>query len=196
MKKTLQLVLSLTIISAVCAAVLAIVNAATKERIANLATLKANAAARAVLPAAVKAIDSRTIPGDSPGDAEITVFVGYADDTKTQIAGYAVLGLSKKGYGGAIQLMVGLNPDRTVVTYQVLAAAETPGLGSKLSTPEFMKQFSGMDASSDLSVKKDGGAVEAITSATITSRAICDAINNARATLANHLASAKNGQKK
>ena len=122
MKKTLQLVLSLTLISAVCAAVLAIVNAATKERIANLATLKANAAARAVLPAAVKAIDSRKIPGDAPGDAEITVFIGYADDAKTQIAGYAVPGLSKKGYGGAIQLMVGLNPDRTVVTYQVLAA--------------------------------------------------------------------------
>ena len=103
MKKTLQLVLSLTLISAVCAAVLAIVNAATKERIANLATLKANNAARAVLPASVKAIDSRTIPGDAPGDAEITVFVGYADDAKTQIAGYAVPGLSKKGYGGAIR---------------------------------------------------------------------------------------------
>ena len=148
MKKTLQLVLSLTLISAVCAAVLAIVNAATKERIANLATLKANAAARAVLPATVKAIDSRKIPGDAPGDAEITVFVGYADDAKTKIAGYAVPGLSKKGYGGAIQLMVGLNPDRTVVTYQVLAASETPGLGSNLSTPAFIARFKDQPAAS------------------------------------------------
>ena len=48
--------LSLTAISAVCAAVLAVVNSVTKERIANIATLKANAAARAVLPASVKAI--------------------------------------------------------------------------------------------------------------------------------------------
>ncbi len=178
MKKTLQLVLSLTLISAVCAAVLAIVNAATKERIANLATLKANAAARAVLPAAVKAIDSRTIPGDAPGDAEITVFVGYADDAKTQLAGYAVPGLSKKGYGGAIQLMVGLNPDRTVVTYQVLAAGETPGLGSNLSTPAFIARFKDQPAA-NVKVTKDGGKIEALTSATITSRAVCDAVANA-----------------
>lgn len=178
MKKTLQLVLSLTLISAVCAAVLAIVNAATKERIANLATLKANAAARAVLPAAVKAIDSRTIPGDAPGDAEITVFVGYADDAKTQLAGYAVPGLSKKGYGGAIQLMVGLNPDRTVVTYQVLAAGETPGLGSNLTTPAFIARFKGQPAA-NVKVTKDGGQIEALTSATITSRAVCDAVANA-----------------
>ena len=173
MKKTLQLVLSLTLISAVCAAVLAIVNAATKERIANLATLKANAAARAVLPAAVKAIDSRTIPGDAPG-----VFVGYADDAKTQIAGYAVPGLSKKGYGGAIQLMVGLNPDRTVVTYQVLAAGETPGLGSNLTTPAFIARFKDQPAA-NVKVTKDGGQIEALTSATITSRAVCDAVANA-----------------
>ena len=178
MKKTLQLVLSLTLISAVCAAVLAIVNAATKERIANLATLKANAAARAVLPAAVKAIDSRTIPGDAPGDAEITVFVGYADDAKTQLAGYAVPGLSKKGYGGAIQLMVGLNPDRTVVTYQVLAAGETPGLGSNLTTPAFIARFKDQPAA-NVKVTKDGGQIEALTSATITSRAVCDAVANA-----------------
>ena len=180
MKKTLQLVLSLTLISAVCAAVLAIVNAATKERIANLATLKANNAARAVLPASVKAIDSRTIPGDAPGDAEITVFVGYADDAKTQpqLAGYAVPGLSKKGYGGAIQLMVGLNPDRTVVTYQVLAAGETPGLGSNLSTPAFIARFKDQPAA-NVKVTKDGGKIEALTSATITSRAVCDAVANA-----------------
>ena len=178
MKKTLQLVLSLTLISAVCAAVLAIVNAATKERIANLATLKANAAARAVLPTAVKAIDSRKIPGDAPGDAEITVFIGYADDAKTQIAGYAVPGLSKKGYGGAIQLMVGLNPDRTVVTYQVLAAGETPGLGSNLTTPAFIARFKDQPAA-NVKVTKDGGQIEALTSATITSRAVCDAVANA-----------------
>ena len=150
MKKTLQLVLSLTLISAVCAAV----------------------------PASVKAIDSRTIPGDAPGDAEITVFVGYADDAKTQLAGYAVPGLSKKGYGGTIQLMVGLNPDRTVVTYQVLAAGETPGLGSNLSTPAFIARFKDQPAAS-VKVTKDGGKIEALTSATITSRAVCDAVANA-----------------
>ena len=174
MKKILQLILSLTLISAVCAAVLAIVNNATKERIANLATLKANNAARAVLPATVKAIE----PVKDPADASLTAFIGYADDAKTQIAGYAVPGLTAKGYGGNIRLMVGLNPDRTVISYQVLAAAETPGLGSNLTTPAFIARFKDQPAAS-VKVTKDGGKIEALTSATITSRAVCDAVADA-----------------
>lgn len=174
MKKILQLILSLTLISAVCAAVLAIVNNATKERIANLATLKANNAACAVLPASVKAIE----PVKDPADASLTAFIGYADDAKTQIAGYAVPGLTAKGYGGNIRLMVGLNPDRTVISYQVLAAAETPGLGSNLTTPAFISRFKDQPAAS-VKVTKDGGKIEALTSATITSRAVCDAVADA-----------------
>ena len=174
MKKILQLILSLTLISAVCAAVLAIVNNATKERIANLATLKANNAARAVLPADIKAIE----PVQDPADASLTAFIGYADDAKTQIAGYAVPGLTAKGYGGNIRLMVGLKPDRTVISYQVLAAAETPGLGSNLSTPTFIARFKDQPAAS-VKVSKDGGQIEALTSATITSRAVCDAVADA-----------------
>ena len=174
MKKILQLILSLTLISAVCAAVLAIVNNATKERIANLATLKANNAARAVLPASVKAIE----PVKDPADASLTAFIGYADDAKTQVAGYAVPGLTAKGYGGNIRLMVGLNPDRTVISYQVLAAAETPGLGSNLTTPAFISRFKDQPAAS-VKVTKDGGKIEALTSATITSRAVCDAVADA-----------------
>ena len=174
MKKILQLILSLTLISAVCAAVLAIVNNATKERIANLATLKANNAARAVLPASVKAIE----PVKDPADASLTAFIGYADDAKTQIAGYAVPGLTAKGYGGNIRLMVGLNPDRTVISYQVLAAAETPGLGSNLTTPAFISRFKDQPAAS-VKVTKDGGKIEALTSATISSRAVCDAVADA-----------------
>ena len=174
MKKILQLILSLTLISAVCAAVLAIVNNATKERIANLATLKANNAARAVLPANVKAI----VPREDPADASLTAFIGYADDAKTQIAGYAVPGLTAKGYGGNIRLMVGLNPDRTVISYQVLTAGETPGLGSNLTMPAFIARFKGQPAA-DVAVTKDGGKIEALTSATITSRAVCDAVADA-----------------
>ncbi len=174
MKKILQLILSLTLISAVCAAVLAIVNNATKERIANLATLKANNAARAVLPASVKAIE----PVKDPADASLTAFIGYADDAKTKVAGYAVPGLTAKGYGGNIRLMVGLNPDRTVISYQVLAAAETPGLGSNLTTPAFIARFKDQPAAS-VKVTKDGGKIEALTSATITSRAVCDAVADA-----------------
>ena len=97
--------------------------------------------------------------------------------------GYTAEGTCKDGYGGDITLMVGFKKDKkTVISYKVLAASETPGLGMKLKTPEFAGQFSGKDGSS-LKVKKDGGEIEAITSATITSRAVCRAIADAQSKL-------------
>ena len=97
--------------------------------------------------------------------------------------GYTAEGRSGEGYGGDIVLMVGFKKDKkTVISYKVLQASETPGLGMKLKTPEFSGQFSGKDGSS-LKVKKDGGDIEAITSATITSRAVCKAIADAQSKL-------------
>ncbi len=178
MKKILQLILSLTLISAVCAAVLAIVNNATKERIASLDKLMAQAAAREVMPEGVKVVEELRADPQAPGDDTLKAFIGYADDAKKTVLGYAVPGISSKGYGGDIRLMVGLKPDRTVISYKKLAAGETPGLGAKLSTPEFITRFKGQPAT-NVAVTKDGGKIEALTSATITSRAVCDAINNA-----------------
>ena len=150
MKKILGLVLSLTIISGVCAAVLAYVDSITKEPIKATAEKNREAAKQAVLC------------GEE---------------------GYTAEGTCKDGYGGDITLMVGFKTDKkTVISYKVLAAAETPGLGMKLKTPEFAGQFAGKDGTS-LKVKKDGGEIEAITSATITSRAVCKAIADAQSKL-------------
>ena len=174
MKKILQLVLALTVISAICAAVLALVNSKTKDRIASLTAEKTATAAKAVLPSDVKATDVRP----DPANPDLTVMIGYADAAKSKVLGYAVPGTSQKGYGGEIRLMVGLTAARKVVTYQTLAANETPGLGAKLGDAAFVKQFGGKDGPS-LKVKKDGGAIDAITGATITSRAVCEAIADA-----------------
>ena len=150
MKKILSLVVSLTLISGVCAAVLAYVNGITAEPIKATAAKAREAAKAAVLC------------GEE---------------------GYAVEGRSGEGYGGDIVLMVGFKKDKkTVISYKVLQAYETPGLGMKLKTPEFADQFSGKDGSA-LKVKKDGGDIEAITSATITSRAVCKAIADAQSKL-------------
>ena len=173
MKKILQLVLALTAISAVCAAVLALVNDITKGRIASLVAAKTTRAAADVLPGA-QTFETRP----DPADTNLTVTIGYADAAKARIVGYAVPGISPSGYGGAIRLMVGLAPDRAVITYQVLAANETPGLGAKLGDAGFAKQFGGKSGTS-LKVKKDGGQIDAITGATITSRAVCEAIADA-----------------
>ena len=150
MKKILGLVLSLTIISGVCAAVLAYVDSITKEPIRQTAERNREAAKQAVL-------------------------CGQE--------GYTAEGTCKDGYGGDITLMVGFKTDKkTVISYKVLAASETPGLGMKLKTPEFAGQFAGKDGRA-LKVKKDGGEIEAITSATITSRAVCRAIADAQSKL-------------
>ncbi len=150
MKKMLGLLVSLTLISGACAAVLAYVNSITKDPIAATAEKAREAAKAAVLC------------GEE---------------------GYAVEGRSGEGYGGDIVLMVGFKKDKkTVISYKVLQASETPGLGMKLKTPEFADQFSGKDGSA-LKVKKDGGDIEAITSATITSRAVCKAIADAKSKL-------------
>ena len=174
MKKILQLVLALTVISAICAAVLAFVNSKTKDRIASLTAEKTANAAKTVLPSDVVATDARP----DPSNADLKVTIGYADAAKTKVVGYAAPGMSPKGYGGEIRLMVGLTPERKVISYQTLAANETPGLGAKLGDAAFAKQFGGKDGPS-LKVKKDGGEIDAITGATITSRAVCEAIADA-----------------
>ena len=150
MKKMFSLLASLTLISGVCAAVLAYVNSITAAPIAATAEKAREAAKAAVL---------------------------CGED------GYTAEGRSGEGYGGDIVLMVGFKKDKkTVISYKVLQASETPGLGMKLKTPEFTGQFAGKDGSS-LKVKKDGGEIEAITSATITSRAVCKAIADAQSKL-------------
>ena len=150
MKKILGLVCSLTIISGVCAGVLAYVDSITKEPIKATAEKNREQAKKAVLC------------GEE---------------------GYTAEGTCKDGYGGDITLMVGFKKDKkTVISYKVLAASETPGLGMKLKTPEFADQFKGKDGTA-LKVKKDGGTIEAITSATITSRAVCKAIADAQSKL-------------
>lgn len=91
--------------------------------------------------------------------------------------GTAVKTKSAKGYSGDIWLMVGLNDAGEVLRIQVLEHRETPGLGSKMSQPSFLHQYFGKNPGVDnLKVKKDGGQVDAITGATISSRAFSEAV--------------------
>ena len=170
MKKIFGLILSLTIISGVCAAVLAYVDSITKDPIARMRVQQEQAAVKAVLPSGATEVVEGT-----------GFFVGMNE--KNDVVGYAAKGKDGGGYGGDIELMVGFKSDKkTVVCYKTLAASETPGLGMKLKTPEFADQFKDKNGSA-LKVKKDGGEIEAITSATITSRAVCRAIADAQSKL-------------
>jgi electron transport complex protein RnfG len=80
--------------------------------------------------------------------------------------------------------MAGFNTDGSVYNITVLQHQETPGLGSKMDEPTFKDQFKNINPTKIiLKVKKDGGQIDAITAATISSRAFCDAVQRAYNTL-------------
>ena len=169
MKEAIKLILVLTIICAVSSALLAAVYSKTKEPIAkSLEVRTANAAAK-VMPEGVAVPERKEIGG-------VTFFVAKKDE---RITAMALEGRSKNGYGGEIVLMVGLSADGKLVNYQKLVANETPGLGTKMESDGFRKPLLGRPLKGDWRVKKDGGEVDAITAATISSRAVLECIRDA-----------------
>ncbi len=100
------------------------------------------------------------------------------------IVGYAVNTYTKNGFSGNISVMAGFKPDGSISNITVLEHKETPGLGTKMTEPKFKDQFIGKNPSEfALKVKKDGGQIDAITAATISSRAFCDALQRGYNTL-------------
>lgn len=152
----------------------------TKSQIAQAEKEKQEEAIKAVLPEFDR-LEARRI--ETPdGNGTLTAYTAYAQDVPV---GTAIQTFTKKGFAGEIQLMAGLLPDGTLYRVRVLQHAETPGLGSKMTDPKFAGQFENRHPQTfRLRVKKDGGDVDAITAATISSRAYCDALERAFNTLA------------
>lgn len=92
------------------------------------------------------------------------------------VIGYTFIARGK-GYGGEISILVGINKDFTVKKITIIANTETPGLGTKIKENFFTDQFAGL-SSKDISLTRDGGKIDAITSATISSRAVTDAVKS------------------
>ena len=107
----------------------------------------------------------------------IEIYTGYQDE---DMIGTAIVSGSEKGYNGLIKIMVGFDPDGTIRNIAVLEQKETPGLGTKIKNDKFIQQYRGKHpATFDLKVKKDKGDVDAITGATITTRAYSEAVQTA-----------------
>jgi len=93
-----------------------------------------------------------------------------------KLVGTAIRTYTNTGYNGLIILMVGISPDEIIKNIAVVEHKETPGLGTKMADPKFKDQFKELDPSQvDLRVEKDGGDIDAITAATISSRAFAKA---------------------
>ena len=176
-----NMVLSLTIISLVASACLGFVYEITKEPIAASVLNKKLNAIKQVVP------DFNNNPNDEmyrlptgEGDS-LDIYPAKKDN---ELIGYAVNTYTNKGFSGRINIMAGFKPDGTILNIVVLEHKETPGLGTKMTDPLFKDQFNDKNpADFTLKVKKDGGQVDAITAATISSRAFCDAIQRAYNTL-------------
>ena len=92
----------------------------------------------------------------------------------------AIKSYTNTGFGGRIELMIGFNVDGSIKSFKVISSNETPGLGSKVDEPKFKEQLEGFYPQRQiLKVKQDGGDVDAVTAATISSRAVLRAIERA-----------------
>lgn len=96
-------------------------------------------------------------------------------DQSFPAVGYAFM-TDGKGYGGKIGILVGLETNRALRGIRVISHQETPGLGAKITDTGFLDQFVGL-VPAQLALARDGGAVDAITGATISSRAVAEGIS-------------------
>ena len=179
----LNMFIAMFVICVVSGGVLGIVYNATKDPIAAAETAKKTEAIKNVLPEFNEL--KETMVKSALEDVEIPFYLAY--DANNNFIGAAVETFTNKGFSGNISLMVGILANGTINNISVLQHAETPGLGSKMSESSFKDQFNNKNTTSfNFNVKKDGGDVDAITAATISSRAFCDAVNRALSTFENN----------
>ena len=172
------MLVALLVIAAVSGGVLGLVYGVTKDTIAEVDQKKNEAAIQAVLPLEGEInYEADTMQFTYEG-VDMTFPCNLAYDANGNFQGAAVK-TSEGGFGGKIDMMVGFLADGTIKGTSVLSHAETPGLGANM-TGKFKDQFVDKNpADFKLIVKKDGGDVDAITAATITSRAFSKAVDKA-----------------
>lgn len=195
----LNMALMLTLIAVVAAGLLAWVNNVTSGPIEEINNLAIENGIKSVI------LGDRDIQFtvEAPVEKDGFVFHGV-NDQNGNLIGTAVESTDRNGFGGALKVMVGFNPEGVILGYTVLEHSETPGLGAQAddwfrqSSEEAEEQSGivdvllgapgkpgnhniiGMNPGDDMmTVSKDGGEVDAITASTITSRAFLRAVNNA-----------------
>ena len=189
MNKIVKNTLILTAITVVAGLLLGVVYGVTKDPIAKAQEEAKQEAFRSVLS------DAETFESDTEFDADAASALlkenGYTSDDISEVAegkdasgetvGYVVNVTSHEGYGGDIDISVGIREDGTVTGIEMLSISETAGLGMRAKEPSFYNQFAGQQAEK-FYVSKDGGdgqPIDALSGATITSRAVTGAVNTA-----------------
>lgn len=194
-----NMLLSLLFICLLAAGLLTKVNDMTKEPIADAKALKLEEAIKDVVPdfdnnPVSESYKLATESGDS--------LLVYPAKRGEEIVGFAVNSYSDNGFSGNIQVMVGFDMESNVINYAVLSHAETPGLGSQMTSwfkpqvheSSLIERIFGFElkkaevkssiigknpATTQFAVSKDGGDIDAISASTVTSRAFLEAVNKA-----------------
>lgn len=168
-KEVLIPTVALLVICLVATTLLAFTNSITAQKIALNAVETENASRNVVLPGGTSYSEVTVT------ESGVSYCTGY-DKIGNEI-GY-VFTAGAKGYGGTVSVMVGLDKEGTILGIEILSHSETPGLGANAVKPDFKDRFAGK--SGELTVNKtsnDGQNVQAITAATITSKAVVSAVN-------------------
>lgn len=168
-----MLVAVLTSISLITALLLGLVNMVTAPQIKINTEKKTAEAMQAVLPAESYEDVTADYTG---GDASILAI------SKAGEEGYVVQVKPATSFSGTLSVMVGVAGDGTCTGISIVETGETSGLGSNAGKPDWQAQFVGK--SGTVSVSKDGGDIEALTGATITSRGVCESVTSALAAAA------------
>ena len=172
------MLVALLVIAAVSGGVLGLVYGVTKDTIAQVDQKKNEAAIQAVLPLEGEITYKTDTMQYNYEGVDMSFPCNLAFDANGNFQGAAVK-TSEGGFCGKIDMMVGFLADGTIKGTSVLSHAETPGLGANM-TGKFKDQFVDKNPNNfKLIVKKDGGDVDAITAATITSRAFSKAVDKA-----------------
>lgn len=172
MKQALAMVLALCLVAIISGGVLSLVNSWAQPQVA--ANLEA-ATEQAVFLVQPEGERYEVLEG-----VEFTVYQVF--DADDRLVGYAMV-YEGKGYQGTIRLMAGLNEDLTeIVAIEVLEDSETPGLGALINEDKFKNQFKGLETSPEIAWVKgaapsEPNQVQAITGATISTRAVVDILN-------------------
>lgn len=189
MKNIIKNTLILTAITLVSGVLLGLVYEITKEPIALAKEKAKNEAYQAVMQEADAFEAYADFDAESAGKALSDAGISGCSVDEVVVAksgseevGYVVTTTTSEGYGGDIQISVGVASDGTVTGMEILSIGETAGLGMNADTPEFKAQYAGKSVESFVVTKTGASAdneIDAISGATITTNAVTNAVNSA-----------------
>ena len=182
-----NMIMAMTIVSICSAASIGYVFQKTKDPIEKSKIMKVSKAVTEM----VGNFDNQPFEEKfSPSGSDLELYPAKEKGVTTSVA---IKSYSNNGFGGKIELIIGLLMDGTVTGYKVIQQNETPGLGTKITEAKFSGQFVGLNAhKSNFELSKNGGEIDALTGATISSNAVVEAVKKAVTAFTNFAEGATN----